>query len=248
MREFTVEEFPNIGAIMASKLVTEKGYKPNFIFREKPFNENDSGWRIFSSLEDDEYSDNPDNFGFYAPSSILKIDDSISQILLYKGIGSVWERHGADSEWEEVTDYPLDDDYIVEEKLSKNWSFSINNLFLRQLEDNDLMFTTNDKTVRFSLWTHEAKVKEEIFAEKEKEILDRQAEINPIKIYKFEEGNILKIGYHIKEYDEYKDYEYNMLCAFSIIDNEEMMNFFYFDEDKDLDWALETWKSINQAD
>ncbi len=247
MRQFTEDNFPNIGAIMASKLIVEKGYKPNFIFREKPFDENDSGWRVFSCFEDDEYSDNADNFGFYAPSSILRIDNSISQILLYKGIGSVWERHGTDTEWKEVTDYPLEDDYIVKEKLNKNWSFSINNLFLRNLEESDLMFTTNDKTVRLSLWTYEGKIKEEIFAEKEKEILERQAEINPINIYKFKEENILKIGYHIKEYDEYKDYEYNILCAFSIVDNEEMMNFFYFDDDKDLKWALETWKSIHQT-
>ncbi len=247
MRKFTVDEFPDIGAIMASKLIAEKGYKPNFIFREKPFNENDSGWRVFSGFEDDEYSDNAENFDFYSPRTILRLDDSISQILLYKGIGSVWERHGSDAAWEEVTDYPLEDDYMVKENLNKEWSFLINNLFLRNLEESDLMFTTNDKTVRLSLWTNEGKSKEEIFTEKELQTLERQAEINPINLYKFKEDGILRIGYHIKEYDEYKDYEYNTLCAFSIADNEEIMNFFYFDDDRDLEWALETWKSINKT-
>ncbi len=246
MKTFTIDEFPNIGAIMASKLIVEKGYKPNFIFREKPFNENDSGWRVFSGFEDDEYSDNADNFDFYAPRTVLRIDDSIAEVLLYKGIGSVWERPGAHDVWEEVLDYPLEDDYIVKERLNKDWAFSINNLFLRNVEESDLMFTTNDKTVRLSLWTNDGKMKAEIFSEKEKQILEHQSEINPINIYKFKEEDILRIGYHIKEYDEYKEYEYNTLCAFSIVDNEEMMNFFYFDDDRDLEWALETWKSINK--
>ncbi len=243
MKQFDIEDFPSIGGVMASKMVTEENHKPNFIFREKPFFEADSGWRIFSGCEDDEYSDNSDNFGIYDARTILKIDDSISQLLLYKGVGSVWERT-EDSEWQEVFDYPLEDDFMVEYQLTENWSLPINNLFIRQEEEKDLMFTTNDKTLRLGVWNYTGKTKDEILKEKEQDIETRKSEINIIRTYKFEQNDVLKIGYLIREYDEYKDYEYNLLCSFSIVDDEILQKFFYFDDEKDIQWALETWKNI----
>lgn len=70
MREFSVENFPSIGAVMCSKMIADETYKPMFIFRDKPLNNNDSGWRLLSGLESDEYSENADNFGIYNPKTI----------------------------------------------------------------------------------------------------------------------------------------------------------------------------------
>ncbi len=240
MKKFTIDEFPSIGGIVCSKMVTEEKLKPHFIFREKPKTDRpDSGWVIFSGFESDEYSNDSNNFGIYNPKTILEIDDSIAEILLYKGIGSVWKKN-EEGVWEEVFDYPLEDDFMTEQKLTENWSLSINNLFIRKTEDSNLLFTTNDKSLRISIWNYEGKNKEEIAQQKQQEISD----INCIKRYKVVDENTIKIGYHIKEYDEYKDYEYNLICGFTIIDNEILFNFLYFDNDRDLQWALDTWKSI----
>ncbi|MDR3208637.1 MAG: DUF2185 domain-containing protein [Rickettsiales bacterium] len=32
-----------------------------FLYREKPDNEDDSGWRMFTGLEDDDYANDPKN-------------------------------------------------------------------------------------------------------------------------------------------------------------------------------------------
>ena len=76
---------------MVSRMVSEEEKKPLFMYREKRTRPEDSGWRIFSGYESQEYIDNPNNTGIYDPSTILKIDSSIRELLL-KGIGSVFER------------------------------------------------------------------------------------------------------------------------------------------------------------
>lgn len=243
MKEFTIENFPNIGALMCSKMIVENNYKPLFIFREKPSNENDSGWRLFSGFESDEYSENADNFGIYDPKTILEIDNSISTLLLYKGVGTVWERE-PNSEWNEVFDYPLEDDFMTEHQLTKNWSLSINNLFIRKKEEDGLMYTTNDKTLRLTIWNYDGKTKEEILKDKKEELRERNSENEIIKKYELHQKNKVKVGYHIKEYDSQKDLSYNLICGFSIVDNEILQSFFYFDNEKDLEWALNTWKMI----
>ncbi|CAZ98552.1 DUF2185 domain-containing protein [Zobellia galactanivorans] len=243
MREFEIDNFPSIGGVICSKMIVEEHYKPLFIFREKPFNENDSGWRLFSGFESDEYSDNSDNFGIYDPKTILKIDNSISTLLLYKGIGTVWERE-PDNEWKEVFDYPLQDDFTVENQLTDNWKLSINNLFIKNKDQDGVMFTTNDKTLRLDIWTYIGKTKEEIVMEKKEAISERNADNEIIKKYQFDQGNQIKIGYHIKEYSQQKDIEYNLICGFCIVDYEVLNAFFYFDNENDVEWALNTWKMI----
>lgn len=243
MKEFNIQDFPNIGAVMCSKMIVDDNHKPMFMFREKPSNENDSGWRLFSGFENNEYSENADNFGIYNPKTIFKIDNSISNLLLYKGVGTVWERKPT-IEWYEVFDYPLEDDYITEHQLTENWQLSINNLFIRKKEDNELMYTTHDKTLRLSIWNYNGKTKEEILKEKKKEISERDSENTIIKKYEFEQNNSIKIGYYIKEYDAQKDLSYNLICGFAIVDNQILNTFFYFDNEKDVEWALNTWKMV----
>lgn len=240
---FALEYFPDIGGVLASKMVTEGNHKPRFIFRDKPFNEADSGWRIFSGFETDEYTNNPNNLGFYHAKTISQIDDSIVKLLLFKGIGSAWEKKEEHSDWKEVLDYPLEADFITEQQITENWFLTINNLFIRKQENKDLMFTTGDRTLRFTIW-NEKKSKEEIFNAKKQEIDNKKSKIDIINIYQFNENNISKIGYHTKEYDEQKKYEYHLIVGFSIVDNQIISSFFYFDHEKDLNWALETWKKI----
>ncbi|WP_199271547.1 DUF2185 domain-containing protein [Cellulophaga sp. L1A9] len=68
----------------------EENYKPMFVFREKQSSENDSGWRLFLGFESEGYSENSDNFGIYDPKKILKLGNSSSKLLVYKGIETVW--------------------------------------------------------------------------------------------------------------------------------------------------------------
>lgn len=244
--ENNFDNFPPIGGLMVSKMVVGQGIKPGFMYREKRTQPEDSGWRIFTGFETEEYTDNPDNTGIYNPSTILKIDPSIEDILL-KGVGSVYEKNVGDSEWYKVTDFELEDDYMVTHRLTQEWTIGINNLFERKVEESgDLLYTTGDKSVRLAFWNEEGKNKEKIYAEHQEDIKNRdQTLAKTLKTFDFSDDQIARPGYLIREGDGAKTY--NVLYGFSIINSQLILAAFYFDEDEDLNWAIETWKNIKAS-
>jgi len=238
-----IKDFPPIGGLMVSKEVAEKRHKPAFMYRVKRTRKEDSGWRIFSGLESQEYIDDPNNSGIYHPSTILEIDPSIGPLLL-KGVGSVFERKADSIEWYAVTDFTLEGDYIVKHNITEDWKFEINNLFERQVEeDGELLYTTGDKSVRLVIWVIEGKFKNEIYNEYKNVIDTRdQSESRTLDRFDFSDEDVFRIGYLIKEEDERK--EYGALYGFNIIDGQVLMTVFYFDNWDDVNWAVEVWKTI----
>lgn len=236
------EDFPAIGGLMVSKMVANEGKKPLFMYREKPKSEQDSGWRIFSGFESEEYNTDPKNIGIYNPSTILKMDSSISALLL-KPRGSVFERKNEKSEWYNVTDFPLEDDFFVINKLTNEWNIYINNLFTREEEINgDLVYVTEDKTVRIAIWND--KLEKSRLFELEKSRIDSRKPNEPIILEKFDFSDtvVSRIGYMISESDGIKSYK--VIYGFSIIDKQVVQTAIYFDDENDKNWAIETWKSI----
>ena len=241
--EQNFDDFPAIGGLMVSKMVTDKKMKPLFMYREKRSRPEDSGWRIFSGFESEDYTDNPDNCAIYNPSTILKIDPSIADILL-KGIGPVYERTTENSEWYKVTNFELEDDYVVTHKLTDSWTIEINNLFERTVEENgDVLYTTGDKSVRLIIWNEKNKPKQSILEDLKVTILNRdQSGAKTLETFEFSDNKVLRQGYLIKEASEQK--EYNVIYGFNIIDNEVLHAALYFDNPEDSDWAIDTWKNI----
>lgn len=238
------DNFPLIGGLMVSKLITEKGNKPMFMYREKRTINEDSGWRIFAGFETDEYLENHENFAIYNPSTILKIDSSIQNLLL-KGVGSVYERKDEKSEWYKVEDYELEDDFIVEHDLTEEWTIRINNLFERRKEESgDLLYTTGDKSVRIAIWNCE-QTKNEIYQDHVESIENRDESESPtLSKYEFSNAGISRIGYRIQENDESKIY--NVIYGFTIVDKQIIQIAIYFNNQEDEPWAIETWKNIKK--
>lgn len=239
-----MENFPEIGGLMVSKLITESGKKPMFMFREKRIRIEDSGWRIFSGFESDEYVNNAENIGIYHVSHVIKIEPTIKKLLL-KGVGSVYERKDEKSEWYEVYDYELEDDFLVKHLLTEDWEIQINNLFERKKEDNgDLLYTTGDKSVRIAIWNFDQS-KEEIYQDHFEMIENRdKSKSQTLKKYEFSDSEISRIGYKIQERDENK--EYQVIHGVSIVNKKIIQVALYFNKDKDEDWAIETWKNIKK--
>ena len=243
--DINFDDFPPIGGLMVSKLITDEGKKPMFMYREKRTGREDSGWRIFSGAETDEYLENPENTGIYNPSTILKLDPSIQNLLL-KGVGSVFERKGEKSEWYKVNDYKLDDDFMVEHFLSEEWTIRINNLFERIKEENgDLLYTTGDKSVRIAVWNFKQS-KNEIYQDHVESIENRdESDSKTLTKYEFSDSKISRIGYKIREVDEMKTYE--VIYGFSIVDKGVIQIALYFDNQEDESWAIETWKNLKKV-
>ena len=57
---------------IVTNTVAEQGEPVGFLYREAPVFENDSGWRIFSGDETDEYTDNPDISALSASPPLLQ--------------------------------------------------------------------------------------------------------------------------------------------------------------------------------
>ena len=88
---------------IVTNTVAEQGEPVGFLYLEAPVFENDSGWRIFSGDETDEYTDNPDNFSIVSLSAITADNPDIAP-LLTQAEGSAWELN-EDGEFQAVADW-----------------------------------------------------------------------------------------------------------------------------------------------
>jgi len=87
-----------------SEMCFEPGECVRFLYREAPDREEDSGWRMFTGHESDEYSNDPKNIRLPDVGYMLDRDPSLSQPLK-EGIGAVFERKSKSDPWKKVTDW-----------------------------------------------------------------------------------------------------------------------------------------------
>ena len=78
-------------------IVNREGESHNYLYREESMEDDeerdyvDTGWRIMTGKETDEYIENGDNFSFVSLGAVLSRDDSFIEILESE-IGSTYER------------------------------------------------------------------------------------------------------------------------------------------------------------
>lgn len=89
---------------LVSAMCLEEDECVRFLYREEPDREEDSGWRMFSGHETDEYNDDPDNIAVVDIGWMLDKDPSLLEPLK-QGTGAVFERDEKDSPWQPVTDW-----------------------------------------------------------------------------------------------------------------------------------------------
>lgn len=68
-----------------------QGEKVGYLYREDPDTDDDSGWRMNTGTETDEYMDNTDNISYVSLGAVLREDDSIVH-LLERESGSAFAR------------------------------------------------------------------------------------------------------------------------------------------------------------
>lgn len=66
-----------MGNCLATDLITVKGEKIGFMYRDYPDDEDDSGWRFLTGTESQGYLDNPKNSGVYDVNTIANYDPAI---------------------------------------------------------------------------------------------------------------------------------------------------------------------------
>ena len=58
-----------------------EGESVGYLYREAPNDESDSGWRLSTGLESEEYMDNADNISYVSLGAVLREDDSFVDLL-----------------------------------------------------------------------------------------------------------------------------------------------------------------------
>jgi hypothetical protein len=83
------------GYCYVSDKITVEGMKVGFMYREKPYDKDDTGWRFLSGTETEEYLDDTNNVMIFAVNTVANYDPAIIPYLKSK-IGTEWERKGND--------------------------------------------------------------------------------------------------------------------------------------------------------
>ncbi len=82
---------PPIGYCLVSDKITVDGLKVGFMYREKPEEKDDSGWRFLSGTETEEYMDDENNTMIFDVNVVANYDLSIIPYLKSK-VGTELER------------------------------------------------------------------------------------------------------------------------------------------------------------
>lgn len=102
--ELLVQDVPYGLAVVSHKISKEK-LPIRFLYREEPRTDlPDSGWRMFSGYEDQEYTNNPDNFSLYSLTRLANYQPEISGDMLYSDVGSAFEKTPDSDKFVLVTD------------------------------------------------------------------------------------------------------------------------------------------------
>lgn len=97
------------GSCLATDMITVRGKLVNFMYRDEPDNDIDSGWRFMSGLEDQDYMDEADNHGVYDVNTVANYDPSIIPFLDAPA-GSVFERTPGARDFRPVDDWQPPED------------------------------------------------------------------------------------------------------------------------------------------
>jgi hypothetical protein len=92
------------GSCIASDKITVEGYAVRFMYRERPDDSIDSGWRFMSGYEDDNYMNDPKNLAIYDVNTIANYDSGIIPFL-HSPVGSAFEKPDGYTEFIKVDDW-----------------------------------------------------------------------------------------------------------------------------------------------
>ncbi len=97
-------EFRWSKSALVSKKIMNDGQPVRFMYREVADRDEDSGWRMFSGTETEEYNEHADSIAIVPLDAFADIDMRVDK-LLDEPVGSVFERREADHDFYRVTDW-----------------------------------------------------------------------------------------------------------------------------------------------
>lgn len=92
---------------LVSRLVFEEKLPVRFMYKTVPEHLNDTGWRMFTGYETEEFLDNEQiNLVPIPVEKMVELDASLTELVTYNA-GTVWERTPESDGWERVYDFRI---------------------------------------------------------------------------------------------------------------------------------------------
>lgn len=92
-------------ALVSKLVVGEKPCPVRFMYRTVPADLRDTGWRMYSGYEDNDFLADKQNMQPYPVATLVQQDNTLEALLEHKP-GTVWERVPGNT-WEEVHDFEI---------------------------------------------------------------------------------------------------------------------------------------------
>ena len=229
------------GGCIASDRITVDGLKVGYMYREEPLNSQDSGWRFLSGEESQEYLDNPAHHEIYEVNTIANYDPDIIPFLAAPA-GSSFTRESQDAKLlppDSPPSPPLSEE-PVPRQLTKEWSLQLDPRFKRRTEDGALVFWAPGRTIWITVW--DAKAGESA----DQRLAWIKKEANPAPIERFEPPHetLRRFAYLLMESDDEKGARWALYATTVSPIGSHIWLSFYFDQKDDLEWARQTWESL----
>ena len=92
---------------LVSKMAFDEKLPVRFMFKTVPEHLNDTGWRMYTGYESEEYLENElANMVPVPVEKMVRIDPSIKELVTFNA-GTVWERTPESDGWERVYDFKI---------------------------------------------------------------------------------------------------------------------------------------------
>lgn len=227
-----------MGGCIASDRITVDGEKVAFMERTETERPNDSGWLFLAGTEDQDFMDDPENFGVYEVNTIANYDSDIVPFVQAPpgcsferadGVGDFAPREG--TAW-----MPGDPPYrgkwpppgfpLVEGRygLTRNWLIVLPDRFARRVEDGALVLWRPGVTLWIRAWNNDRGEPRDVRLAKATSTISSEAR----EIQKRVDGDVLRFSYRLTEDGQ------EALYAFTVSDAGQLQVAIYFDDEADL--------------
>jgi hypothetical protein len=117
--------------------------------------------------------------------------------------------------------------------LTEEWTIEIGEDFDRRVEDGSLVLSHDERAIWVDIFDDDREPAEKM-------VLLQEDVPENANIWEYEQEGLLKFGY-LERDEENENFE---LTTFTVGPTSYALMTFYFDEEKQLDWALKRWRSV----
>ena len=121
-------------------------------------------------------------------------------------------------------------------ELTDEWTLEVGDNFAQRIEDGSLVLSDETRAIWIDVFDDDRAPDEKMA------LLKADAPPENAQIWEWEQDGLLKFGYFSRD-EENEDESYE-LTTFSVSASGYVLMSFYFDDAKNLDWALKRWRSL----